>query len=357
MPSLVPFRAKSSITNQIPVDRQGFAGIGATAGVTQNSSPFHEPGLPSVRNAFKLPAHARAMGAKLHIQPKNAAPFEVRIGNAATIGRTRENTVALDFSPLVSRQHALIRCHGDSQYQIIDLGSRNGTYVNDQRVVMPVILAPGDRIRIADNTLTVALVEESDDELVQTADATNPGGLSGFSRPVALMVCDIRGFSTMSERLPGPDLAQLLGKWFREAGNLVQRGQGTIDKFIGDALLAYWVGTVDCDAVLAIARQLGQLADQREWPGGEPFRITIALHWGPATFSDFGISAGRDATFIGDTVNTVFRLEGLSKELDRTVVLSGAFAGQLAAPPSLEDFGERTLKGKSQTVRVFALAE
>ncbi len=297
------------------------------------------------------------MGAKLHIQPKNAAPFEVRIGNTATIGRTRENTVALDFSPLVSRQHALIRCHGDSQYQIIDLGSRNGTYVNDHRVVMPVILAPGDRIRIADNTLTVALVEESDDELVQTADATNPGGLSGFSRPVALMVCDIRGFSTMSERLPGPDLAQLLGKWFREAGNLVQRGQGTIDKFIGDALLAYWVGTVDCDAVLAIARQLGQLADQREWPGGEPFRITIALHWGPATFSDFGISAGRDATFIGDTVNTVFRLEGLSKELDRTVVLSGAFAGQLAAPPSLEDFGERTLKGKSQTVRVFALAE
>ncbi len=84
------------------------------------------------------------------------------------------------------------------------------------------------------------------------------------------MVCDIRGFSTMSERLPGPDLAQLLGKRLGEAGNLVQRGQGTIDKFIGDALLAYWVGTVDCDAVLAIARQLDNLRTSANGRAGNP---------------------------------------------------------------------------------------
>jgi adenylate cyclase len=297
------------------------------------------------------------MGAKLHIQPKDAPAFEDRIGNTATIGRTRENTVCLNFSPLVSRQHALIRCHSAFQYQVIDLGSRNGTYVNDQRVVMPVILEPGARIRIADNTLTFLEEEDAADDMDMTVAATTTAGSAGPLRPVALLVCDIRGFSTMSELLPSADLAQLLGKWFREASNFVQRGHGTIDKFIGDALLAYWAGTADCVAVFGIARQLVQLAGEREWPAGEPFKIAIALHYGPVTFSDMGLSSGRDATIIGDAVNTVFRLEAVSKELDRPVVVSGAFAEQLTARPGLEDFGEKTLKGKTQTVRVYALKE
>lgn len=297
------------------------------------------------------------MGAKLHIQPKSAEPFEVRIGNTASIGRTRENTVCLNFSPLVSRQHAIIRCHSAFQYQVIDLGSRNGTYVNDQRVVMPVILEPGARIRIADNTLTFLEEEDIDDNVDITVAATSMGSSAGMSRSVPMLVCDIRGFSTMSERLPSADLAQLLGAWFREGSNFVQKGQGTIDKFIGDALLAYWAGDTGCDGVFAVARQLLQLATERQWPGGEPFRIALALHYGPATFSDMGLSAGRDATIIGDAVNTVFRLEAVSKELDRAVVLSEAFVEQLVERPALEDFGERTLKGKSQTVRVFALGE
>ncbi len=138
---------------------------------------------------------------------------------------------------------------------------------------------------------------------------------------------------------------------------MVQRAQGTIDKFIGDALLAYWAGTAECDAVFGTARQLIQLAGERAWPDGGPFKIAIALHYGPATFSDMGLSAGRDATIIGDAVNTVFRLEAVSKELDRPVVLSSAFAAQLAERPPLEDFGERMLKGKSQTVQVFAVKE
>src|SRR5687767_8703717 len=94
------------------------------------------------------------MGAKIFVQPAQGESFEVPIGNTASIGRTRENTVCLNSRPLVSRQHAVIRCHNGYQYQIIDLGSRNGTFVNDQRVVVPMTLANGSRIRIADNVLT-----------------------------------------------------------------------------------------------------------------------------------------------------------------------------------------------------------
>ena len=229
--------------------------------------------------------------------------------------------------------------------------------MNDQRVVMPVVLEPGARIRVADNTLTFMEEEAVDEDMDVTVAVTSTGGAGMLSRPVALLVCDIRGFSTMSERIPSAELAQLLGKWFREASNAVQRGYGTIDKFIGDALLAYWAGTAGCDTVFEIARDLLKLAEDRAWPGGDAFKIAIALHYGAATFSDMGMASGRDATIIGDAVNTVFRLEALSKELDRPVVLSSAFTGQLTRPPAMKDFGDRVLKGKSQAVRVFALDE
>ena len=93
------------------------------------------------------------MPAKLRVAPLTGEPFELTIGNTATIGRTSDNTVCLSGSPLVSRQHALLRCHNGYQYQIIDLGSRNGTFVNEQRVVMPMTLSHGARIRVAKNDL------------------------------------------------------------------------------------------------------------------------------------------------------------------------------------------------------------
>src|SRR5215468_4268401 len=100
------------------------------------------------------------MPAKLSITSTSCAPFELTIGNTATLGRTKDNTVCLDASPLVSRQHALIRCHDGYQYQIIDLGSRNGTFVNDRRVVTPVTLDNGARIRIADNVITFQQIDD-----------------------------------------------------------------------------------------------------------------------------------------------------------------------------------------------------
>jgi adenylate cyclase len=305
------------------------------------------------------------MGAKLTIQPAQADAFDVSIGNTATIGRTRENTVCLSFSPLVSRQHAIIRCHNGWQYQLIDLGSRNGTYVNDQRVVMPVTLTDGARIRIADNVLL--FTEHEDDTsgehnaMTLISSVTDHGSVVE-SRPVALLVCDIRGFSTMSESISSADMAQMLGAWFRETGNLVAQSGGTIDKFIGDAMLAYWGAAgrpaADCGTAFAAAKMMMSLADNRKWQNSQPFRIAIALHFGKVTCSNVGVAAERDATIIGDAVNTVFRLEGVSKELNQRVVMSGEFADQM---PELmrkfTAFGERALKGKSQQVRIYGLPE
>jgi len=300
------------------------------------------------------------MPAKLRITPLTGEPFDLTIGNTATIGRTKDNTVCLSGSPLVSRQHALIRCHDGYQYQIIDLGSRNGTLVNDQRVVMPMTLAPGARIEIAKNDLVFEQIE--DDMSTAQFEVTMAGSMAGSSsaiRPVALLVCDIRGFSSMAEKIHSSDLAQQLGVWFREAGNLVTKSGGTVDKFIGDAVLAYWSGCgdeeVNCGATLQIARDMLALADTNKWANGEPFAVGIALHYGAVTCGNVGLDAQRDATIIGDVVNTVFRLEGVMKELKQRVLLSADFGDRLPPGEKLVDLGERKLKGKKRAVRIYGL--
>jgi adenylate cyclase len=302
------------------------------------------------------------MPAYLRVTPASGAAFDLPIGNTATIGRTSGNTVCLSASPRVSRQHALIRCHNGYQYQLIDLGSRNGTFIDDQRVVMPTALHHGARIRVVDNEITFE--QHRDEVSMAHLEATMAGGMdhdaSGAAvQPVALLVCDIRGFSTIAEKISSAQLAEQLGAWFREAGNFVSGSGGTIDKFIGDGMLAYWSGSggqVDCKSTLAIARKLLAHAATLKWSNGADFRVGVALHYGSVTCGNVGVDAQRDATIIGDAVNTVFRLETVMKQFNRELVLSEDFRGRLPADEAMVDLGEQSLKGKSEAVRVYALS-
>jgi adenylate cyclase len=303
------------------------------------------------------------MSAKIRVIPAQAPPFDVPILYTATIGRTAENTVCLSFSPTVSRQHAIIRCHNGYEYQIMDLGSRNGTYVNDQRVVMPVTLQSGSKIRIANNEMIFE--QETELEGGEGADVTLAGSTDPALHTVqsaAILVCDIRGFSSQSEVLPANTLAQLLGQWFREAGNLVQKNGGIIDKFIGDAILAYWQESAgpprECEQAYVSGRALLDLAKKVQWPeSNKPFEVGIAMHFGRVSFGNIGLVAQRDATIIGNAVNTTFRLESVMKELGQKLLVSERFVEALSDQKRalFSDLGEKNLKGKSETVRVFGL--
>jgi adenylate cyclase len=176
----------------------------------------------------------------------------------------------------------------------------------------------------------------------------------------AILVCDIRGFSTQSEILPAAALAQLLGQWFREAGNLIQKRGGVIDKFIGDAVLAYWKEFPgpprECESSYLCAQDLLALAAKMKWPeSGKPFTVGIAVHYGRVAFGNIGLVAQRDATIIGNAVNTTFRLESVMKELGQTLLVSEELAQCLSAADQARftDLGEKSLKGKAEQVRVF----
>ena len=89
--------------------------------------------------------------------------------------------------------------------------------------------------------------------------------------------------------------------------------------------------------------------------GGQPFRVGVALHYGAVTCGNVGLDAQRDATIIGDAVNTVFRLEAVMKELNQPLLLSADFRQHLPEELPMVDLGERKLKGKQQEVHIYRL--
>lgn len=304
------------------------------------------------------------MSAVLTIQTPTGASRELAIGNTATIGRLPGNDVVLPEPRSISRQHAIIRCLGAREYQIMDLGSRNGTFVDGNRVVLPVTLRENSSILIEGNELVFRTVPEArwdpmeDITIANTAPWSQAGNRE---RDVAILVCDIRGFSTFSEKMEPALMARILGNWCREAANAVHEAGGVIDKFIGDALLAYWTDlpgdAVACERALDTAGRLLEMAAARTWPDpvATPFRIGIAMHHGLVSHGNIGIVAQRDATIIGDAVNVAFRLEGLMKSLGVRAILSEPFHRNLRDTPRFTDHGEHLLKGKSRPMRVFGM--
>lgn len=299
------------------------------------------------------------MPAILEIKPQTGDPYEIPIGNTATIGRSAINDVSFPSCPLASRQHAILRCHNGRDYQIMDLGSMNGTYVDGSRVVFPVTLRDHARMIIGTNEIIFHTVAAP--RYLPMDDATIASGTNdGPDREVAILVCDICGFTGFSEKLPAAALSKLLGSWFRKSGNLVQGSGGVIDKFIGDAMLAYWTDspgeTSACNRALGAADELLAAASNFTWPDSDqPFKVGIALHHGTVSYGNIGLVAQRDATIIGDAVNTAFRLEGIIKGLDLQIVLSETFHTQIDAKKRFKDLGEKELKGKSRPVRIFGM--
>ena len=160
--------------------------------------------------------------------------------------------------------------------------------------------------------------------------------------------------------MPAAALAKVLGNWFRESGNLVQGSGGVIDKFIGDAMLAYWTDPPNensaCNRALGVADQILASASNLSWPDSDqPFNVGIALHHGTVSHGNIGLVAQRDATIIGDAVNTAFRLESIIKSLNLQIVLSETFHSRIDDMGRFEDLGEKELKGKSRSVRIFGM--
>ncbi len=192
--------------------------------------------------------------------------------------------------------------------------------------------------------------------------------LTSEERELTVMFTDIVGFTPLSETIPAAEIAAFLNDHFALLGASVEAEGGTIDKFIGDALMAFW-GAPDeqddnadraCRAALAIRRAVDLDNSRRRKEGRAPVRLRIGIHTGPVVVGNIGAPGRMNYTIVGDTVNTSQRVEALGKELDSgdavTVLLSGATAAKLAEPDiAVERAGVFELKGRQEQVEVYRL--
>ena len=183
--------------------------------------------------------------------------------------------------------------------------------------------------------------------------------LGGEKRPVAVLFSDIRGFTALSETMNPDAMAKHLTEYFTEMVDCVFRHGGTLDKFIGDAVMAQWGAPIretdDPDRAMAAAidmmQQLDLLNERWRVEGRPELQIGIGINFGEAFAGNIGSERRLEYTVIGDTVNTASRL--CSKAKGGEIIVSEAFRAVLANPPALDALDPMELKGKSQPVPVF----
>jgi adenylate cyclase len=192
-------------------------------------------------------------------------------------------------------------------------------------------------------------------------------GLEGELREITVLFSDIRGFTTLSEGMDPTRIVRMLSRYFTAMVEEIQGQGGTVDKYVGDAIMALFGAPEDqpdapvraVRAALGMQRRLAALNAELAEMVGKPIETGIGLHHGPAAVGVIGAPSKREYSAIGDTVNTASRLEGLTKDVGYAIVAGEtvirALPSDLAAEVGPQDLGEVTVKGKAGAVRVFGL--
>jgi adenylate cyclase len=192
-----------------------------------------------------------------------------------------------------------------------------------------------------------------------TSEGQLTGAEASVSREITVLFSDIRGFTTLSESRTPEEVVNLLNRYFDLQVAAIFAEGGTLDKFIGDAIMAFWNAPIEAPdhAVRAVRAALGMsraLEGFRKELGdfGAEFDIGIGIHTGPAVVGFLGASQRLDYTAIGDTVNLSSRIEGQTKGVAR-ILISEATMCACGNVFDYIDHGEVTVKGRSRAVRLF----
>lgn len=186
---------------------------------------------------------------------------------------------------------------------------------------------------------------------------------SGRVLETAVMFCDIRGFTQATEHMAPAEVMGFLTSYHAAMIDVIFEHGGTIDKFIGDAIMVTFgtpqPGPDDADravaAGMAMMAALDRLNARRAERGEPPIAHDIAIHFGPVIAGSIGTDARREYTVLGDVVNTASRMEGLCTVLDEPFLISADLADRLADPPRLRRLDPLPIRGRDQVLSLVAV--
>ncbi len=221
-----------------------------------------------------------------------------------------------------------------------------------------------------------ALVEEKEKRKVRSAFGQylspevirrlllNPQLVEPRKTDITVMFSDIRGFTTISEKLDAQELALFLNGYLSDMTRIVFNTQGTLDKYIGDAVMAFWGAPYEdpghaaraCTAAIAMMRRVHELQKQWESEGKPRLDIGIGLNSGVASVGNMGSVLRYGYTALGDTVNLSSRLEGLNKEYGTHILANeSTYTAAKDAGFLFRELDSIRVKGKLQPVTIYEL--
>ena len=275
------------------------------------------------------------------------------------LGRNADCQVFIE-DPRVSRRHAMIR-HQDNGFWYYDLGSFNGSLLNGTRVTTSLKLSDGDTLELADHSYRFEQDGESsagqNDELMGNATIALIRSVK-----VIIIVSDIKGFTGLSENLPPDELARIIGQWYGDCDQILTRHGATVDKFIGDSVLAYWTSTGPEQRLAALKAGRDLLESCHKIYEGhqdvfdqihQEFNAGVAIHMGEVAYGGMSQS---EFTLVGDPVNLTFRLENLTRLLDENILTSSVlFENWPEGAQYKNDLGPHKVKGRAKPVDVCSI--
>jgi adenylate cyclase len=194
------------------------------------------------------------------------------------------------------------------------------------------------------------------DEMVKDPDSYS---MDATTRELTVLFCDMRGFTSIAESMAPTDLQHLLNTVFSRLTQIIRAHRGTIDKYMGDCVMAFWGAPVEAadhaalavKAALAMTQEIERINVERDAAGLPRIGLGIGLNTGEMCVGDMGSDVRRSYTVVGDAVNLGSRLEGLSRRYGVDVVVSESTRRQ--APGFVwQELDLVRVKGKGQTVAV-----
>jgi adenylate cyclase len=189
--------------------------------------------------------------------------------------------------------------------------------------------------------------------------------LGGNRSTVAVLFSDIRNFTTLSEQCEAEEVVKLLNDYFTRMLDPVFRYEGTLDKFIGDAIMAVFGAPIEMEnsaeravqAALEMRRALRWYNEDRAGRGEPPIDNGIGITKGEAISGNIGSEQRMDYTVIGDTVNLASRLEGLTKEYDYKILINEGVYAEIKDKIPCVDLGFAHVKGKGGGVHIYGVPD
>jgi adenylate cyclase len=187
--------------------------------------------------------------------------------------------------------------------------------------------------------------------------------LGGERRPITVLFSDIRGFTGLSERLPPDTLGEMLSRYLGEMTDVVFARAGLLDKYIGDAVMAFWGAPMEtpdhaarcCNAALDMQASLARLNESWEAAGLPRLVVRIGISTGEAVVGNFGSARRFSYTAVGDVVNLASRLEHLNEDYDTRIMLTDATLAALGDDFICREIDHVQVRGRAQAATVYEL--